>query len=224
MNSFSQSNQHSVGYGPLTCAPHVSEITDEKSIKLAQTIYEVTEQVRHRLCADEVWGAPVYLPVRGFLPRDLRAMAKPEVRANFLVWPAFLTMDKDCLAKICQSTGCDEEELKTFVLSICPYEHLPHLEQFFLNRAVIKMIVKEISAEVQPMKAKQVRIRKGARTGGLKSAVRRKRQTKIPSAEELRLETVKLLAHGKEESETAGILSRKFGVSAQAIRLKRRQT
>lgn len=223
MNSIPQSNQPPVGSGPLTCAPHVSEITDEKSLKLAQTIYEVTEQVRDRLRADEVWGAPVYLPPRGFLPRDLRATAKATVRANFLTWPALLTMEKDCLAKICQAAGCGEDELKTFLLSICPYEYLPHLEQFFLNHAVIKMIIKEISAEVQPMKAKQVRIRKGARTGGLKSAVRRKRESKIPSAEVLRLETIKLLANGKEESETAGILSRKFGVSAQAIRLKRRQ-
>ena len=223
MNSFSQSNQPPVGSGPLTCAPHVSEITDEKSLKLAQTIYEATEQVRNRLSADEVWGAPVYLPPRGFLPRDLRATAKPAVRANFLAWPALLAMDKDCLANICQAAGCDEDELKKFVLSICPYEHLPHLEQFFLNRDVMKMIIKEISAAVKPMKAKQVRIQKGASTGGMKSAVARKRMLKIPSAEVLRRETAKLLANGKEESETAGILSRKFGVSAQAIRLKRRQ-
>lgn len=218
MKSFLHSYQQTVGEPPLACAPHASDLTDEKLLRIAQVVYEVTEQVRCRLKADEVWGAPVYLPPRGFHPT-----AKPEVRANFLVWPALLTMDKDCLAKICQVAGCSEDELKSFVLSICPYEHLPHLEQFFLHRAVIKMIIKEVSAEVQPMKAKQVRIRKGASTGGLKSALRRKRQTKIPSAEVLMLETAKLLASGKDESETAGILSRKFGVSAQAIRLKRRQ-
>ena len=223
MNSFSQSNQPSVGCGPLIGAPDLNEITDEKSLNLAQIIYDATEDVRHRLNANEVWGAAVNLPARGFLPKSERAVAKPKVRADFLVWPALLTMDKDCLEHICQTARCDEEELEKFVLSICPYEHLPHLEQFFLNRAVMKMIIKEVSAEVQPMKAAQVRIRKGARTGGMKSAMRRKRQTKIPSAEVLRLETVKLLANGKEESETAGILSRKFGVSAQAIRLKRRQ-
>nr|WP_314705726.1 hypothetical protein [uncultured Comamonas sp.] len=218
MKSFLHSYQQTVGEPPLACAPHASDLTDEKLLRIAQVVYEVTEQVRCRLKADEVWGAPVYLPPRGFHPT-----AKPEVRANFLAWPALLTMDKDCLAKICQVAGCSEDELKSFVLSICPYEHLPHLEQFFLHRAVIKMIIKEVSAEVQPMKAKQVRIRKGASTGGLKSALRRKRQTKIPSAEVLRLETIKLLASGKEEFETAGILSRKFGVSAQSIRLKRRQ-
>ncbi|WP_156106020.1 hypothetical protein [Comamonas aquatica] len=218
MKSFLHSYQQTVGEPPLACAPHASDLTDEKLLRIAQVVYEVTEQVRCRLKADEVWGAPVYLPPRGFHPT-----AKPEVRANFLAWPALLTMDKDCLAKICQVAGCSEDELKSFVLSICPYEHLPHLEQFFLHRAVIKMIIKEVSAEVQPMKAKQVRIRKGASTGGLKSALRRKRQTKIPSAEVLMLETAKLLASGKDESETAGILSRKFGVSAQAIRLKRRQ-
>ena len=218
MKSFLHSYQQTVGEPPLACAPHASDLTDEKLLRIAQVVYEVTEQVRCRLKADEVWGAPVYLPPRGVHPT-----AKPEVRANFLAWPALLTMDKDCLAKICQVAGCSEDELKSFVLSICPYEHLPHLEQFFLHRAVIKMIIKEVSAEVQPMKAKQVRIRKGASTGGLKSALRRKRQTKIPSAEVLMLETAKLLASGKDESETAGILSRKFGVSAQAIRLKRRQ-
>lgn len=218
MNSFLHNYQQTVGEPPLACAPHVSELTDEKQLRIARTVYEVTEQVRARLKVDERWGAPIYLPPRGFHPT-----ATSEVRANFLAWPALLTMDKDCLTNICQAAGCDEDGLTTFVLSICPYEYLPHLEQFFLHRAVIKMIIKEISAEVQPMKAKQVRIRKGASTGGLKSAQRRKRQTKIPSAEVLRLETVKLLASGKEVSETAGILSRKFGVSAQAIRLKRRQ-
>ena len=208
---------------PLGCAPHVRGLPDEKSLRLAQTIYEATEQVRERLKVDEFWGAPICLPPRGFSPGGMHVAAKPAARANFLVWPVLLTMEADCLGHVCRAAGCEESELMTLVLSICPYEHLPHLKQFFHNRAAMQIIIKEISAAVKPMKAKQVRIQKGASTGGVKSALTRKRTLKIPSAEVLRLETAKLIANGKEESETAGILSRKFGVSAQSIRLKRRQ-
>lgn len=223
MNSFLHNYQSTLGAVPLACASHVSGLPDEKSLRLAQTIYDATEQVRERLRGDEFWGSPICLPPRGFSPRGMHVAAKPAVRANFLVWPALLTMEKDGLAHVCQAAGCGEDELRTFVLSICPYEYLPHLEQFFRNRTAMKIIIKEISAAVKPMKAKQVRIQKGASSGGVKSALTRKRTLKIPSAEVLRLETAKLIANGKEESETAGILSRKFGVAAQSIRLKRRQ-
>ena len=63
MKSFLHSYQQTVGEPPLACAPHASDLTDEKLLRIAQVVYEVTEQVRCRLKADEVWGAPVYLPL-----------------------------------------------------------------------------------------------------------------------------------------------------------------
>ena len=68
MNSFLHNYQQTVGEPPLVCAPHVSELTDEKLLRIARTVYEVTEQVRARLKVDEHWGAPVCLPPRGFHP------------------------------------------------------------------------------------------------------------------------------------------------------------
>lgn len=218
------SNDESVKALPLACAPHVGQITDPKSMRLIEALYDATEQVKNQLRLDEFWGERVDLPPGGLLFRQQLTVAKPRVRASYLAWPTLLTMDSNCFGKVCQEASCSHDELMKFALYICPYEYLPHLKQFFSNEATFLSIAKKISAAVQPMKAKQVRIQKGASTGGKKSALSRQKRSKIPSAEVLRLETEKLLAAGKAESETAGILSLKYGASAQAIRFKRRQT
>lgn len=223
MNSFSESSSLATQAFPLACAPDIPQITDAKWLHLGRVIYEATEQVRERLKTDALWGEPVSLSPRGLPPKEGYANRARPVRAGFLPWPALLTMEPEVVGNICKVAGCTEDELRQFVIGICPYEHLPHIEQFFLNRRVMARLIKSISAAVHPMKLKQVRIDKGARHGGIKSARARQRLTKIPSAEVLLQESIKLLAAGKAESETAGILAQKYGASAQAIRHKRRQ-
>lgn len=224
MGTLISNHESSVNALPLACAPHVGQITDPKSLRLIEALHDATEQVQNKLRLDEFWGGRVDLPPGGLLFGRLPTVAKPRVRASYLAWPTLLTMDSNCFGKVCQAASCTHDELMKFVMYICPYEYLPHLNQFFSHEAVFQSIAKKISAAVQPMKAKQVRIQKGASTGGKKSALSRQKRSKIPSAEVLRIETEKLLTAGKAESETAGILSMKYGVSTQAIRLKRRQT
>ena len=186
---------------PLICAPHVLPTTDERVIRMMQAIRTETELLRERLRDDPFWGSPVFMPPQG-LPK--KTPERPRTIADHLEWPSLLSL-KDCAARVSNSIGVSSEELTKFVITICPYEHLVQLTLFISLQASIFGTAKLLSPVIQPLKAKEKRLKQGAQIGGIKSGITRAKTAKTPPVEVLLKEAELLMQAGNAPFESTSL-------------------
>lgn len=201
---------------PIECAPHVDlDLTDQQA-RILLAIKTKTEQLRKKLREDPLWGSPVYLPPRGFKPRQ--ATSEP-LLCDQLPWPALLTLE-NCAEESAALAQCTETELLSYAIQISPYEHVVVLIQHLSHREGVQKAARLLSPYVQTLRHKEARIKDGARKGGEKSAQTRRKQSKAPAPEVLKHEAEKLLGSHHSKRDIAGILANRYGVEATTIRRK----
>ncbi|WP_306552984.1 hypothetical protein [Acidovorax sp.] len=196
------------------------EPANSKELGMLLAIAEATEEKRTALRDDPSWGARIPTPPRGL--RTVAQRGQPLTVADYLPWPALLTMDR-CADDAARRSGCeDRQTVLDFALSICPIEQWMTLLNFTAQYSAITKVAKILSPLIRGLKDKEARIKQGASVGGVKSARERQKKSNVPQLAKLLQERQGLLDSGKDLKETAGILARRYGVDASTIRRKLR--
>lgn len=204
---------------PIACAPHFTRAPTAEEARMMNAIKAQTEVVREALRKDSYWGASELVPPRGFPTSSERAQRPAPAPANFIPWPALLTVD-DCVEAAAAASHTTAEALLTFAIHICPFEYQLQLLQFAAHRALPRRLAKVLSPVILGFKGTVDRIKAGARTGAAKSATTRSKTAKTPSATVLLVEFNKLVKAGRAKTEVASVLARRYGVTATTIRRK----
>ncbi|TWG34754.1 hypothetical protein ATF69_3761 [Acidovorax delafieldii] len=194
--------------------------TDSTELGMLLAIAGATEEKRASLRNDARWGTRIPTPPRGL--QTVAQRHQHRALADYLPWPALLTMDQ-CADEAARRSGCpDRQTLLDFALSICPIDQWMTLVNFIARDSAIATTAKILSPLIRGLKDKEARIKRGASVGGVKSARERQKNSTVPQLAKLLQERQGLLDSGKEFKETAGILARRYGVDASTIRRKLR--
>lgn len=219
------------------CAPHFLGPVDALEDRMIRAIHECTEKEREEFCSDklnEVWNLPA--PLLGFAPLLKRA-DKPYQQKTYachITWSALL-LRGDCIEQAARTARCTKEDLIKFAINICPYSE----RYYFINglatkelltsemtaalKPAISTIAKIISSKIHEERAPKLRIQKGARIGGQKSAITRRAKAKTPSLEFLDGALKKLEQEGKDRRQYASILAQRLDIFPVTVRKKIQQ-
>lgn len=165
-----------------------------------------------------MWGTPVYLPPRGF---PLKPETDEQVLAEQLPWPALLTL-ANCAEETAVLARLSVQDLLLYAIQICPYQHVAILIQFLSHKEGIQASAKALSPYIRKLRDKEARIKEGARRGGNNSVRIRRKESKLPTAQDIQREAEKLLATHYAKQEVAGILAKRYNVTPTTIRRKLR--
>ena len=193
-------------------------------LHMAQSIAAETESKRAELRSHSTWGLAMPQspsPIRGFAPAAERLHQPNTLLADMLPWPALLTFG-ECANNAARRAGCTHKEILDFALSICPFEHIVLLVNYIAQVGGVASAAKVLSPLIRGLKAKEERIKQGARVGGKKSAKRRLKQSNVPEPTRLLQERQRLLDAGREARDVASILAQRFGVHPSTIRSRLR--
>lgn len=206
------------GFTPLRLDVSSLGMMDERLLKIANVVAEETEVQRELERAKNGGQAksPGLEITGGLLGGDFSY-------ADSLRWDLLLTFG-NCSGRCAERAGIDEIEMLGLVMDYCcPTD--PWL--LFWYQAALKAISKGVGAEVQAVgiaqalavvQAKHQRIKEGARVGGMKSALSRRKIQSTPSGPDLIAERDSLVAGGMDARNVAAKLARKYNVTPAAIR------